>query len=63
MGFLDDLEINNILKLESSLHNLMNNFYLSKPFKKGIKSSLYQEELDFLIILGKNIKNNLKSLN
>lgn len=48
-GYLESLPISSILKFESELFKLLNNFIFFIPFKKGIIKDLFFREFNFLI--------------
>lgn len=48
-GYLDAIELKNVLKFESNLHEILNESFLCRPYKTGLTSKLFERELNFLI--------------
>ena len=48
-GYLDVISLNQILKFEEQMHNILNKTFLCNSFRRGITKNLYEESLNFII--------------
>ncbi len=57
-GYLDVISLNQILKFEENMHNILNKTFLCDSFKRGVTKNLYEESLNFIIKFSILILNN-----